>query len=125
MSEEVIVQETQTADVDTVIVVSEEKVSFEGRLNLAPVFAAGKLRLSLTEGNQRIGVTIFGKRGSVGISLKEVEKAKRYAVQVSPHHAYGNAFPSFPYFVPRTELDAMNLITRVAIAIYEADQCPK
>lgn len=125
MSEEVIVQETQTAAVDIAIVASEEKVSFEGRLNLAPVFAAGKLRLSLTEGNQRIGVTIFGKRGSVGISLKEVEKAKRYAVQVSPHHAYGNAFPSFPYFVPRTELDAMNLITRVAIAIYEADQCPK
>lgn len=125
MSEEVIVQETSTAETVVNTGISEEKVSFEGRLNLAPVFAAGKLRLSLTEGNQRIGVTIFGKRGSVGISLKEVEKAKRYAVQVSPHHAYGNAFPSFPYFVPRTELDAMNLITRVAIAIYEADQCPK
>lgn len=123
MTEVVIVQETQTG-VDAVID-AVEKVSFEGRLNLAPVFASGKLRLSLTEGNQRIGVTIFGKRGSVGISLKEVEKAKRYAVQVSPHHAYGNQFPSFPYFVPRNELDAMNLIIRVAIAIYEADQCPK
>lgn len=125
MTEVVIVQETQSVVSEVVLGSSEVKVSFEDRLNLAPVFASGKLRLSLTEGNQRIGVTIFGKRGSVGISLKEVEKAKRYAVQVSPHHAYGNAFPSFPYFVPRTELDAMNLITRVAIAIYEADQCPK
>jgi hypothetical protein len=125
MSEALVVQETPIAETVANMVAGEENVSFESRLNLAPVFAAGKLRLSLTEGNQRIGVTIFGKRGSVGISLKEVEKAKRYAVQVSPHHAYGNAFPSFPYFVPRTELDAMNLITRVAIAIYEADQCPK
>lgn len=125
MSDQPIVQETPAVDAVANTGSDQQVLSFEDRLNAAPVFAAGKLRLSLTEGNARIGVTIFGKRGSVGISLKEVEKAKRYAVQVSPHHAYGNAFPSFPYFVNRSELDAMNLITRVAISIYEADQCPK
>lgn len=125
MSDQQIVQETPAVDAVSNTGSDQQVLSFEDRLNAAPVFAAGKLRLSLTEGNARIGVTIFGKRGSVGISLKEVEKAKRYAVQVSPHHAYGNSFPSFPYFVNRSELDAMNLINRVAIAIYEADQCPK
>lgn len=85
-----------------------------------PVVKTGAVTVTVSVGTRRIGVTIFGRRGTVGVSLKEVEQSKRYAVQISPHHRYGNdAFPHFPYFIPCNELAAVNLINKVAVAMYE------
>lgn len=79
------------------------------------------MRIILTEGHRRIGVTLHGRHGTVGISLKEVAQSKRYAVQISPNHRYGNKLPSFPYFIPCSQSTAVNLINKVAIAVCEAD----
>lgn len=116
MSDAVTVEESPAVEQ---VVQAEETI--EQMVNRIPVFESKALRFSLSEGHQRIGATIFGRRGSVGISLKEVAKSKRYAVQVSPHHSYGNAFPLFPYFINCSKLSAVNFINRVALAIYDAD----
>jgi hypothetical protein len=87
-----------------------------------PLFQGPKaLRFSASEGPKRIGVTLFGRHGAVGISLKEVDKSRLFSVQVSPNHRYGNSFPLFPYFIPHNRTDVVNLICEVAIAIYKAD----
>lgn len=86
-----------------------------------PVVANQGIRIRVSEGRQKIGATIFGKRGTVGISLREVTNANKYSVSVAPNHKYGNGFPPFPYFIPKTELAVINIINSVLLAVYGVD----